>query len=97
MEEVENYLKNEKYPEGLSKGEKANFQRKVRNNFKLEDGILFYKHAQEIADDATVWKICVRSETEKDRIIDTLDYAHGSKVSMIGSSNHVMKGLEVSM
>ena len=66
MEEVENYLKNAKYPEGLSKGEKANFRRKIRNNFKLEDGILFYKHAQERADDATVWKICIRSEKEKD-------------------------------
>ena len=45
MEEVENYLMNAKYPQGLSKGEKANFQQKVQNNFKLEDGILFYKHA----------------------------------------------------
>ena len=45
MEEVENYLMNAKYPQDLSKGEKANFQQKVRNNFKLEDGILFYKHA----------------------------------------------------
>ena len=56
MEEVENFLKNARYPEGLSKGEKANFWRKVRNNFKLEGGILFYKHDQESAEDATVWK-----------------------------------------
>ena len=79
MEEVENYLKNAKYPEGLSKGEKANFRRRIRNNFKLEDGILFYKHAQESTEDATVWKTCVRNESEKDRIIKSCHEGVGGK------------------
>ena len=71
MEEVENYLKNAKYSEGLSKGEKANFRRRVRNNFKLEDGILFYKHAQESTEDTTV--------SEKDRIIKSCHEGVGGK------------------
>ena len=80
MEEVENFLKNARYPEGRSKGEKANFRRKVWNNFKLEDGILFYKYAQESAEDATVrWKTCVRSESEKDRIIRLYHEGVGGK------------------
>ena len=79
MKEVENYLKNARYPEGLSKGKKANFRRRVRNNFKLEDGILFYKHAQESTEDATVWKTCVRSESEKDRITKSCHEGVGGK------------------
>ena len=45
LEAVENYLLRGAYPSGLSKGEKANLRRKCKNNFKLEDGILYYKRA----------------------------------------------------
>jgi hypothetical protein len=58
MEEVENFLKNARYPEDLSKGEKANFRCKVRNNFQAGGWhSLLYKHTQENAEDAMVWKI----------------------------------------
>lgn len=69
MEDIENFLRNAQYPEGLSKGEKANFQRKVNNNFKLDDGLLCYKKAQDDGSDGSVWKTCIRSEEEKMRVL----------------------------
>ena len=63
---VEKYLLRGKYPEGLSKGEKANLRRKCRNNFKLDQGILYYK--KNVSGDTDSWKICARTEEEKKRI-----------------------------
>ena len=40
---VEKYLIYGEYEEGMEKGEKANFRRKCRNNYKLEDGVLHYR------------------------------------------------------
>ena len=45
LEAVENYLLRGVYPSGLSKGEKVNLRQKCKNNFKLEDGILYYRKA----------------------------------------------------
>ena len=47
LEAVENYLLRGAYLSGLSKGEKANLRRKCKDNFKLEDGILYYKRTVE--------------------------------------------------
>ena len=69
MDEIENFLRNAKYPEGLAKGEKANFRRKVNNNYKLDGGQLYYKKAGDNGADTSVWKICVRNEEEKGRIL----------------------------
>ena len=33
---VETYLRSSQYPKGMTKGEKANFRRKCKNNFKFE-------------------------------------------------------------
>ena len=41
FDDIENYLLCGKHPEGYTKGEKANLQRKCRNNFKVEAGILY--------------------------------------------------------
>ena len=41
--DVEVYLMNGQYPSGMGKGEKSNFRRKCKNNFKIEDGILYYR------------------------------------------------------
>ena len=53
MDDIENFLRNAKYPEGLTKGDKANFRKKVKNNYKLDDGILYYKKAQDDGEDAS--------------------------------------------
>ena len=45
-----------------------------RNNFKLKDGLLYYKKAPSIADDSegqSEWKICVRSSEEKLKILES--------------------------
>ena len=41
LQQIEDYLHRGIYPEGLSKGEKANFRRKCKNNYKFEDGVLY--------------------------------------------------------
>ena len=55
-------------PKGMTKGEKANLRRKCKNNFKFETGMLYYK--KDGIDEASKWKICVRSDDEKRRILD---------------------------
>ena len=69
MDDIENFLRNAKYPDGLSKGEKANFRKKVKNNYRIDRGQLYYKKAGDDGADASVWKMCVRSEEEKGRIL----------------------------
>ena len=51
LEPVENYLLRGVYPSGLSKEEKAKLWWKCKNNFKLEDEILYYRKA--VADGGT--------------------------------------------
>ena len=48
---VDAYVRRGEYPSG---GEKANLRRKCRNNFKLEEEVLYYKKASDESD----WKIC---------------------------------------
>ena len=48
---VDAYVRIGEYP---SEGEKANLRRKCRNNFKLEEEVLYYKKASDESD----WKIC---------------------------------------
>eukprot|EP00731_Ephydatia_muelleri_P003205 Em0001g3205a len=69
---VEKYLIYGEYEEGMEKGEKANFRRKCRNNYKLEDGVLHYRKniTCEGKDDA-LWRVCVRSDEEKERILES--------------------------
>ena len=60
LEAVESYLLREVYPSGLSKGEKANLRQKCKNNFNLEDGILYYRKAVADGKSCTPWRICVK-------------------------------------
>ena len=69
---VENYLHHGRYPDGLSKGEKANLRRKCRNNFLFESGLLYYRRAKG-ADEAEEepFRIRIRTEEEKKRIMES--------------------------
>ena len=78
---IDTYLRKGEYPCGMSKGEKANLRRRCRNNFKLEDGLLYYKKAPSIADDSEGWKICVRSSEEKLKILES---CHAGVGGMLG-------------
>ena len=69
FDEVENYLLRGKYPEGYTKGKKANLRRKCRNNFKIEGGILYYRKCATRGEEP--WKICARSEDENKRILES--------------------------
>ena len=66
---VENYLRHGRYPEGLSKGEKANLRRKCRKNFLFKDGILYYKRAVGCEDEQ--WRVCIGTNEEKEKIMES--------------------------
>ena len=63
---VETYLRCSQYPKGMTKGD---LRRKCKNNFKFETGMLYYK--KDGIDEASKWKICVRSDDEKRRILES--------------------------
>ena len=42
---VENYLRRNQYPEGISKEDKANLRRKCKN-FKFDCGVLYFKRVK---------------------------------------------------
>ena len=64
---VEGYLRRNQYPEGISKGDKANLRRKCKN-FKIDCGVLYFKRVKKGEGDGEGWKICVRTEDEKRRM-----------------------------
>ena len=63
---LETYLRSSK---GMTKGEKANVRRKCKNNFKFDTGMLYYK--KDGIDEASKWTICVPSDDEKKRILES--------------------------
>ena len=68
---VEDYLLRGKYPDGFSKAEKANLRRKCRNNFMMDKGVLHYRKNTGGEKDGNDWRICIRSEEEKTRILES--------------------------
>lgn len=72
MEELKNielYLLRGEYPTGYTKADKANHRRKCRNNFKLEEGILYYR--KNVSNENEPWRICVHTEDEKKRVLES--------------------------
>ena len=70
---VETYVRSSQYPKGRTMGEKANLRRKCRNVIHKKDGI----------DEASKWKICVRSDDEKRRILESCHSGHREKTRRI--------------
>ena len=52
-------------PKGISKGDKANLRRKCKN-FKFDCGVLYFKRVKKGEGEEDGWKICFRTENEKD-------------------------------
>eukprot|EP00731_Ephydatia_muelleri_P034765 Em0075g18a len=67
---VEDYLRMNQYPKGISKGDKANLRRKCKN-FKFDCGVLYFRRVKKGEGDEEGWKICVRTEDEKRRILES--------------------------
>ena len=67
---VENYLRRNQYPEGISKEDirPIRLRRKCKN-FKFPGGVLYFKRVKKGESDGEGWKICVRTEGEKRRIL----------------------------
>ena len=66
LDNIERYLRCSEYPEGLSKGEKANFRKKVKH-YKVEEGLLYYRRSKESED----WRVYIRTEPERQEIIQS--------------------------
>ncbi|KAL5509260.1 hypothetical protein EMCRGX_G004598 [Ephydatia muelleri] len=67
---VEDYLRMNQYPKGISKGDKANLRRKCKN-FKFDCGVLYFRRVKKGEGDEEGWKIWVRTEDEKRRILES--------------------------
>ena len=83
---VEGYLLRGTYPDGFSKADKANLRRKCRNNFKIEDGVLHYRKNGGSEKEEDHWCICVRSEEEKGRILQS---CHSGVAGMISCQMYI--------
>ena len=83
---VEEYLLRGTYPDGFSKADKANLRRKCRNNFKIEDGVLHYRKNGGSEREEDHWRICVRSEEEKSRILES---CHSGVAGMISCQMYI--------
>ena len=71
--EVEKYILHGEYPLTFTKSDKANLRRRCRNIFRIEDGVLQYKGRKAAAKeggDLDVWRVCVRTEEEKNKILE---------------------------
>ena len=68
--EVENYLLRGEYPLNFTKAEKSNLRRRCRNNFRIELGVLQYR-ANSKSTEEEEWKVAVRSNEEKQRILES--------------------------
>ena len=55
-----------KYPKGISKGDKTNLRRACKN-FKFNCGVLYFKRVKKGEGE----KICFRTEDEKRRILES--------------------------
>ena len=63
---VEDYLRTNQYPKGISKGDKANLRRKCKN-FKFDCGVLYFRRVKKGEGEEEGWKICVIGpKTKKD-------------------------------
>ena len=75
---VVRYLRDGRYPDGMEKGEKANLRRKCHRNFKLEDGILYYRtssagkqNESKAANEDRDWRVCVQTQAERERVMES--------------------------
>ena len=76
---VEMYLR-----KGKDKGQKANLRRKCRNNFKFEGGILHYRKSKNgKGGDAEPWRVVIRTEEEKKRILESCHAGVGGIHSLL--------------
>lgn len=72
LKTIELYLLRGEYPTDYTKAAKANLRRKCRDNYKLEDGMLYYR--RNVSNECEPWRICVRTEDEK---MSVLESCHG--------------------
>ena len=53
------------YTRVVYRKKRANLWHKCKNNFKLEDGILYYRKAIADGESCALWRICVKTEEDR--------------------------------
>ena len=81
LKNIEQYLLQGKYLTRYTQAYKANLHRKCQNDFKLEEGILYYR--RNILNENEDWRICVHMEDEKKCVLE-VSILH----SVIGGHGH---------
>ena len=67
---IETYLRHGDYPNGITKDEKANLRRKCRNNYKFNEGILYYKKKTDTTEE-DAFRVCIRSDDDMLRVLES--------------------------
>ena len=78
---VEKYLLYGQYPPGYSKADKANLRRKCRKNFKIEEGVMYYK--RNVDSENEPWRVCVQTKEEKIRVLESCHGGIEGKMSVL--------------
>ena len=69
-EEIYRFCEDNVYPCGLSKNQKRNFRRKCGENFKTDDGQLYYRRSNRgKSDTPSKWMLAVKTVEEKERVL----------------------------
>lgn len=77
---VKRYLLHNDYPPGYTKADKVNLRCKCRNNFKLEEGMLYYR--RHVSDEEEPWRIRMHTEDEKRRVLESCHGGVGRLASL---------------
>ena len=67
---VEDYLRRNQYPEGISKEDKADLRGKCKT-FKFNCEVLYFKRVKKCEGGGEGWKICAITEDENRRILES--------------------------
>ena len=69
-EEIYRFCEDNVYPCGLSKDQKCNFRRKCHENFKIDEGQLYYRKSNRGKSDMQAkWMLAVKTVAEKERVL----------------------------
>ena len=82
-DQLNEYAAFHRYPTGSSKNQRRIIRRRCLENFRAEDGVLYYSQLASDSPDRK-WKIVVRSEEERRRIMESCHSSPHGRCCMVG-------------
>ena len=77
---VEKYLLYGQYPLEFTKVDKANLWQKCQQNFKTEEGTMYYR--RNVHSEKELWKVCVQTDEEKVWVMESYHSGIEGKMSV---------------